>query len=296
MVDFNTRIFSEDDGKIIGAEITVYSDSGNKIGNISVADAETLEEMQAQLAIIDETYFTEERLAAILSNINESQEINATKLSGFLSSDFAKVSQLSNYAPLSHNHSVSQITGLYDYQITASSYNVDIDTDVTITVKVTNRATGQPVVGVNVPVLKDNQTWQSGTTSVNGTFSLTYTADTWGLVMFSTKTHNTSINVTGWKRVVNQADGRIQVYCDGETCQFSCQGNMSILANASTEFAPIPSQYAPQTNLSTLIHGTTFNAQMVIGTDGSITVYNNSNQTNRIFRVTVTYALKSKIV
>ena len=34
MVDFNTRIFSEDDGKIIGAEITVYSDSGNKIGTL----------------------------------------------------------------------------------------------------------------------------------------------------------------------------------------------------------------------------------------------------------------------
>ena len=96
--------------------------------------------------------------------------------------------------------------------------------------------------------------------------------------------------------MVNQADGRIQVYCDSETCQFSCQGNISIRANASTNFAPIPSQYAPQTNISTLIHGNAFNIQMVIGNDGSITVYNNSSQTNPIFRVTVTYALKSKIV
>ena len=204
MVDFNTRIFSEDDGKIIGAEITVYSDSGNKIGNISVADAETLEEMQAQLAVIDETYFTEARLQAILANTNENTPINATTLSGFLSSDFAKVSQLSNYAPLSHNHTKNQITDLYNYQITASKYNVDIDTDVTITVKVTNQL-GQPVVGVNVPVLKDNETWKSGTTGVNGTFSLTYTADTWGLVMFSTNTTNTQINVTGWRVV--QDDG-----------------------------------------------------------------------------------------
>jgi len=215
MVDFNTRIFSEDDGKIIGAEITVYSDSGDNLGSISVADATTLAEMQAQLAVIDETYFTEERLAAILSNINESQEINATKLSGFLSSDFAKVSQLSNYAPLSHNHSVSQITGLYDYQITASSYNVNIDSDVTITVKVTNRATGQPVVGVTVPVLKNNSSWRSGTTGVNGTFSLSYTADTWGLTTFSANTVSTQINTFGWKKVIDR--GTIVIYYDGNT-------------------------------------------------------------------------------
>jgi len=201
MVDFNTRIFSEDDGKIIGAEITVYSDSGNKIGNISVADAETLEEMQAQLAVIDETYFTEARLQAILANTNENTPINATTLSGFLSSDFAKVSQLSNYAPLSHNHTKNQITDLYNYQITANKYNVDIDTDVTITVKVTNQL-GNPVVGVTVPVLKDNQTWRSGTTGVNGTFSLTYTADTWGLVMFSASSSNCQVDIQGW-RILN---------------------------------------------------------------------------------------------
>lgn len=71
--------------------------------------------------------------------------------------------------------------------------------------KVTNRATGNPVVGVTVPVLKNNETWQSGTTGVNGTFSLTYTADTWGLVMFSTNTNSVQINVGGWRVV--QDDG-----------------------------------------------------------------------------------------
>ena len=205
MVDFNTRIFTEDDGKIIGAEITVLSTSGDNLGSISVANAETLAEMQAQLAVIDETYFTEERLEEILANISENTSINATKLNGFLSSDFAKVSQLSNYAPVSHNHNINQINGLYDYQIYASNYNVNIDSTVNIIVKVTNRATGNPVVGVTVPVLKNNETWQSGTTGVNGTFSLTYTADTWGLVMFSTNTTNTQINVGGWRVV--QDDG-----------------------------------------------------------------------------------------
>lgn len=242
MVDFNTRIFSEDDGKIIGAEITVYSDSGNKIGNISVADAETLEEMQAQLAVIDETYFTEARLQAILANTNENTPINATTLSGFLSSDFAKVSQLSNYAPLSHNHTKNQITDLYNYQITANKYNVDIDTDVTITVKVTNQL-GNPVVGVTVPVLKDNQTWKSGTTGVNGTFSLTYTADTWGLVMFSANSINLQIRVTGWKTVYNQSYTTVKT--NGDLVKVYLWGN-SFTANAWTNVGgTVPTEYRP---------------------------------------------------
>lgn len=210
MVDFNTRIFSEDDGRIIGAEITVLSTTGDHLGSISVADAETLAEMQAQLAVIDETYFTEERLEEILANISEGTAINATRLNGFQSSDFAKTSQLSNYAPVSHNHSVSQITELYDYQITANQYNVNIDSTVTITVKVTNRATGQPVVGVSVPVLKNNASWSTGRTGVNGTFSLSYTADTWGLVTFSANNSNTQINVSGWKQYYNDTNYTVQ--------------------------------------------------------------------------------------
>ena len=200
MVEFTTRIFSEQGGQTIGCEVTVYSDQGDKIGNIAVTDAASITELQQRLAVIDETYFTEERLQAILANSQETNNINATSLNGFVSSDFAKVNQLSNYAPLSHNHTKNQITDLYNYQISASKYNVDIDTDVTITVKVTNQQ-GKPVVGVTVPVLKDNEAWKSGTTGVNGTFSLTYTADTWGLVMFSTNNNSLQVNVIGLKQV-----------------------------------------------------------------------------------------------
>ena len=223
MVDFNTRVFTEDDGKIIGAEITVYSDSGDKIGLIDVADAETLEEMQTQLAVIDETYFTEARLATILANTNENTVINATKLSGFLSSDFAKVSDLSSYAPVNHSHSKSQITDLYDYQIYASAYNVNIDGSVNITVKVTNRATGNPVVGVTVPVLKNNSSWKSGTTGVNGTFSLSYTADTWGITTFSANNNSIQINVQGWRKPYS--DSNYDLWYNKNTVKLSAHIN-----------------------------------------------------------------------
>ena len=247
MVDFNVRTYSEDDGRIIGAEVTVISTSGDNLGSISVANAETLAEMQAQLAVIDETYFTEERLAEILENINESQEINATKLSGFASSDFAKVSQLSDYAPATHTHPVSQITNLYDYQITASAYNVNIDSNVNITVKVTNRATGRPVTGVTVPVLKNNSTWKSGTTGVNGTFSLSYTADTWGLVTFSANTQNqTQILVTGFKQVQSLENDKIKVYFNGRTVYIDIWGTFNTTSGEVGTITTISKEYAPR--------------------------------------------------
>ena len=262
MVDFNTRIFTEDDGKIIGAEITVLSTSGDNLGSISVANAETLAEMQAQLAVIDETYFTEERLEEILANISENTSINATKLNGFLSSDFAKVSQLSNYAPVSHNHNINQINGLYDYQIYASNYNVNIDSTVNIIVKVTNRATGNPVVGVTVPVLKNNETWQSGTTGVNGTFSLSYTADTWGLTTFSAKNHNCQIFVDGWKQVSN-----IRINANHRLAEYHSEYLKSTASEIA--LATIPSGYSPMIPIIRPAH-VTADIKFVINSNGSI--------------------------
>ena len=277
MVDFNVRTYSEEDGRIIGAEVTVISTSGDNLGSISVANAETLAEMQAQLAVIDETYFTEERLAEILENINESQEINATKLSGFVSSDFAKVSQLSAYAPASHTHPVSQITNLYDYQITASSYNVNIDSSVNITVKVTNRATGRPVTGVTVPVLKNNSTWKSGTTGVNGTFQLTYTADTWGLTTFSANTVNTQINVKGYKLVetVNTNNLTIKTYTDGIRVVYAISGTTTIQQGVLTSKVT----YKPLYDITIEINPAKDNsgARLRIATDGGMQFIKNAN-------------------
>ena len=274
MVDFNTRIFTEDDGKIIGAEITVLSTSGDNLGSISVANAETLAEMQAQLAVIDETYFTEERLEEILANISENTPINATKLNGFLSSDFAKVSQLSNYAPVSHNHNINQINGLYDYQIYASNYNVNIDSSVNIIVKVTNRATGNPVVGVTVPVLKNNETWQSGTTGVNGTFSLSYTADTWGLTTFSANSSNAQINVKGWKTV--QEETKFTAKYNGKSMSIRCAQPSTSIQGTSYNVGTISEGYRPQYQI--VVPATSIGNNGIqfgffrVGTDGAITL------------------------
>ena len=116
-----------------------------------------------------------------------------------------------NKANASHTHHKYEITDMYTYEISASDYNVDIDSTVTINVKVKTMG-GNPVAGMVVPVLKNNKTWQSGTTDVNGTFSLSYTADMFGLVTFSLNGNayvHTQIKVGGWKTLTEVSGDNI---------------------------------------------------------------------------------------
>ena len=213
MVDFKTRIFTESDNDIIGAEVIVFSDQGTRIGSIEIANAEDLNALREQLEVIDETYFDETRLNAVLANSQESTTINATSISGYSSSDLAKVSQLSGYALTNHTHVKTSITDLYNYSISCSNYNPTIDTDISVTVKVTNQA-GNPVVGHTVSILKNNSSWKSGTTGSNGEFTTTYTCSEWGLTTFSANTSSTHILVEGWKQVWSAESNKIVVYRD----------------------------------------------------------------------------------
>ena len=54
---FETKIYSYSaDEKIIGAEVVVYSEDGDKIDSIIVTDATKLQQLEEALEVIDETY------------------------------------------------------------------------------------------------------------------------------------------------------------------------------------------------------------------------------------------------
>ena len=232
MVDFKTRIFTESDNDIIGAEVIVFSDQGTRIGSIEIANAEDLNALREQLEVIDETYFDETRLNAVLANSQESTTINATSISGYSSSDLAKVSQLSGYALTNHTHVKTSITDLYNYSISCSNYNPTIDTDISVTVKVTNQA-GNPVVGHTVSILKNNSSWKSGTTGSNGEFTTTYTCSEWGLITFSAKNHNTlQILVKGYKDWYNSNNLILQANKLTGMSKLSLTRNLTINANS----------------------------------------------------------------
>jgi len=238
MVDFKTRIFTESDNDIIGAEVIVFSDQGTRIGSIEIANAEDLNALREELEVIDETYFDETRLNAVLANSQESTTINATSISGYSSSDLAKVSQLSGYALTNHTHVKTSITDLYNYSISCSNYNPTIDTDISVTVKVTNQA-GNPVVGHTVSILKNNSSWKSGTTGSNGEFTTTYTCSEWGLITFSANNHNsTQILVEGFRQIFsNTTDNpKIIVEREGNKARLILLGYTANLATSFVQY------------------------------------------------------------
>ena len=278
MVDFKTRIFTESDNDIIGAEVIVFSDQGTRIGSIEIANAEDLNALREELEVIDETYFDETRLNAVLANSQESTTINATSISGYSSSDLAKVSQLSGYALTNHTHVKTSITDLYNYSISCSNYNPTIDTDISVTVKVTNQA-GNPVVGHTVSILKNNSSWKSGTTGSNGEFTTTYTCSEWGLITFSANTKQLQIFITGFKFI--QSNITYNLYVDESQRLAQIRVNRSnVTINNGDGFNysdfTIPSQYRPKTNSFVPVGRNAPSILNYVWTDGTIGIFNNT--------------------
>lgn len=117
MVDFKSKIYYEDNDEVIGAEITVYSEQGDNIGNIQVTSKTDFDDLKSKLDGLDEEYVRLDNLGSNISQLN----INAATLSGFSSTDFALID---------HNHNVSDIsnfnTGL-NWQLVYSPTSASFD-------------------------------------------------------------------------------------------------------------------------------------------------------------------------
>ena len=89
MVRFETKVYNYSaDDKIIGAEVIVYNEQGDKVKSIVVTDETQIQELEAKLDVIDDTYVKYSNLDTILANIEEDTDINATELNGHSGQDF----------------------------------------------------------------------------------------------------------------------------------------------------------------------------------------------------------------
>lgn len=94
---FETKIYNYSaDEKIIGAEVTVYSEEGDKIDSIVVTDQTQLQELEEALENIDSRYVLLTALNDILANIEETNNINATKLNGHQGDEFVLLTDIQN--------------------------------------------------------------------------------------------------------------------------------------------------------------------------------------------------------
>lgn len=109
MVNYKTRIYYEKDGVNLGAEVKIYSDTGENIDNILITSESKFQELADKILNIDDTYIDKAELISIISNTQSELQINATKLNGYTPDDFARrIHSHSEYAQT--NHASSQAT------------------------------------------------------------------------------------------------------------------------------------------------------------------------------------------
>ena len=177
-----TQVYKREGDNVIGAQVIVSADEGQTIDSIQVTNKTQFDALVAKLDGLTSDYVKYEDgstlrgrpIDNILTNTNEDANINATLLNGHNSSYFAKAS---------HTHNKNNITNLYEYDISLSKYNVELNTQITVSVKVTNMS-GNPVANQSVNIYRDGLSWVSGITNSNGVYSATFKATSAGLVTF----------------------------------------------------------------------------------------------------------------
>ncbi|MBQ2653060.1 MAG: hypothetical protein IJF83_05850 [Methanobrevibacter sp.] len=111
MVQIKTKVYNYSaDEKIIGAEVIVYDEDGDKIKSIVVVDETEIQELRDQLDSLDENYVDHDELTQILTNTGESITINATTLNGVAGDQFVLESSLLNRRMTPTSHSSSSTT------------------------------------------------------------------------------------------------------------------------------------------------------------------------------------------
>ena len=101
-------MYYEKDNETIGAEVKLYSDTGENIDNILITSESKFRELADKILDIDETYIDKAELISILVNAQSELQINATKLNGYSPNDFARtVHSHDTYAQTNHSSSLT---------------------------------------------------------------------------------------------------------------------------------------------------------------------------------------------
>ena len=205
MTSFETEVYNREGENVIGARVIVSADNGQTIDEIQVTNKTQFDELKGKLDTLNEDYVQFEdnsplagkTLDNILNNSGSSSNINAKTLGGITSAGYSKTG---------HKHPKADITDLYNYDITASNYNMNLgssanaDKQSTISVKVTNMS-NSPVSNHQIIMYKNGTLWKTGYTNANGLYSVSYSAETEGVVTFQVNNQKIQCNVkydTGW--------------------------------------------------------------------------------------------------
>ena len=140
---------------------------------------------------------------------------------------------------------LSNILGLsfYRYELTSNNYNPNIDSAITLTVKVTD-IFGNPVNNKTVQLYHDGSSMGSSyqlTTNTNGIATATYTVTHFGIHDFSVANQHIQLEVGGWKQYKgsNWGDGYYCVMYNKTTVRFTFAQETTF--SSTTSWADFPS-------------------------------------------------------
>lgn len=271
MVRFETQVYQREGNSIVGAEVIVLSDAGDRIRSIIITDETDYNELVERIEGLSEECVTfndgsslaGETIETILANLTESTTINATQLGGFQSDQYTKVG---------HTHTKNAITNLYNYDLSISDYNPNINSEVTITVKVTKQ-NNSSVPNTNIILKKDGETWKTGTTNSNGVYTAKFTPTEVGLVTFAVQNQKVQLLAKDtWKTIysgnniiLQNKEDKVRLFYDNSS-PTSLTGSWKDLHTFSDSF----SEYMPSN-----VHVSSVVARHVIfrvTTDGKLQV------------------------
>ena len=159
----------------------------------------------------------------------------------------------------------TQVAGLINanamirnYDLNCSDYNPNIDSEVVVTVTVTNQS-GNPVSGESVTVNASEGNFTkyngstitgassyTGTTNSSGQFTLTYACSEWGLITFVANNKTAQIKVEGWRTIINDTNLEFKINGTFAEARVHTDGKVSATTDFKTIENWIPSQYAPK--------------------------------------------------
>lgn len=175
MVEFETQVYHKEGTSIIGAEVIVIAETGERIDTLQIVSQTDFDELMERLGSLTEEFISfddESPLAGmsideVLANSPQIAIINASQLGGRYASDYSLVG---------HKHTLSNITDAYNTDLSVSNMSPTVGAEITVTVTVT-KTSNQPATNKPVVIFLNGASWKSGVTDENGVFSTTYTVE-----------------------------------------------------------------------------------------------------------------------
>lgn len=200
MVEFVVHCLEGEGNTLRGAEVIVYS-GDVAIDRIEITDYSQFQEIMNRFDDLGDQYVKFEpssslqgdSLETVLQNQGENTLINATRLNGLQSDKFAKVS---------HQHRVSDLTDLLNYEIWCDRYNVNLGGTATITIRVT-KPNGTSAGSRDI-VFNNNGSNTTVRTNSDGTYTTTITFQSIGLFTFGVDKQKVQVlcqQDTGWVKL-----------------------------------------------------------------------------------------------